>query len=175
MQANEQKSRTSIGAALLAAVLFGVSTPLAKLLLVDVSPILLAGVLYAGSGIGLGLWLILRRWLGRAGAEAPLQRRDAIWLGGAVLAGGVPGPVLLMFGLTKTPASSASLLLNLEGALTAAIAWWVFRENVDRRVFAGMLAIVMGGALLAWNPSVASGIPWGALGIIGACLCWAID
>ena len=171
----EQSGRTGVGAALLAAMLFGISTPLAKVLLADLSPILLAGTLYAGSGLGLGLWVLIRRLREHAGAEAPLQRRDAPWLAGAVLAGGVVGPILLMVGLAQTPASSASLLLNLEGALTAAIAWWVFRENVDRRVFAGMLAIVIGGALLSWNQGSAAGIPWGALGIVGACLCWAID
>lgn len=171
----EPGSRTGVGAALLAAVLFGVSTPLAKLLLANLSPILLAGTLYAGSGLGLGLWVLFRRLRKRAAVEAPLQRRDAPWLAGAVLSGGVAGPILLMVGLAQTPASSASLLLNLEGALTAAIAWCVFRENVDRRVFAGMLAIVIGGALLSWNPLAAAGVPWGALGIVGACLCWAID
>jgi len=165
-----------IGPALLAALLFGASTPLAKLLVVDTSPILLAGLLYAGSGLGLGTWLLLRRYRGATtDAEAPLQRADVPWLAGAVLFGGVIGPVLLMVGLVNTPASSASLLLNLESVLTALLAWIVFRENVDVRIFLGMMAIVAGGALLSWTQTPAAGLPWGALAIAGACACWAID
>ena len=164
-----------IGSALLAAVLFGASTPLAKLLLRDVQPVLLAGLLYAGSGLGLGAWWLSKRMVpGEATAEAPLQKHDLPWLGGAVLAGGVVGPVLLMLGLASTPASSASLLLNLEGVLTALLAWIAFRENVDVRIFVGMVAIVAGGTLLSWTQAP-TGLPWGAFAIAGACACWAID
>jgi len=165
-----------IGPALLAAFLFGASTPLAKLLVADTPPILLAGLLYAGSGTGLGLWLLLRRLRKDAPSmEAPLQRADVPWLGGAVLFGGVLGPILLMVGLSQTPASSASLLLNLESVLTALLAWIVFRENVDVRIFLGMVAIVAGGVLLSWTEAPVSGLPWGSLAIAGACACWAID
>lgn len=167
--------RTGVIYALVAAVLFGASTPLAKRLLVDIDPVLLAGLLYAGSGAGLGAWLLLRRLRGSRSTEAPLQTRDVPWLAGAVMFGGILGPVLLMFGLRHTPASTASLLLNLESVLTAVLAWTVFRENVDRRVFLGMAAIVAGGVVLSWQPQIAGGVPWGALAIAGACLCWAID
>jgi drug/metabolite transporter (DMT)-like permease len=165
-----------IGAALLAAILFGASTPLAKQLLAGIAPVMLAGLLYAGSGAGLGAWLVVQRLFRvRAESEAPLRRRDWPWLGGAVAFGGVLGPVLLMLGLASTPASSASLLLNLEGVLTAVLAWVVFKENVDRRVFLGMVAIVAGSVLLSWAGAPAHGVPWGALAIAGACACWAID
>jgi drug/metabolite transporter (DMT)-like permease len=160
--------------AMFAAVLFGASTPLAKELLRNVSPMMLAGLLYAGSGLGLGAWLVVRRLRGHAHDEAALQRRDWPWLAGAVLFGGALGPALLMLGLKSTPASTASLLLNLEGVFTAALAWIVFRENVDRRIFLGMCAIVAGGAVLSWTQRP-TGVPWGALAIAGACLCWAID
>ena len=164
-----------IGPALLAALLFGASTPLAKLLVADVSPMLLAGLLYAGSGLGLGIWLLLRRLrLRDFRAETPLQRQDIPWLAGAVLSGGVLGPVLLMFGLATTNASTASLLLNLESVLTAVVAWVGFRENVDIRIFLGMVAIVAGGVILSWGQSPI-GLPWGSLAIAGACACWAID
>ncbi|KFN42955.1 hypothetical protein N789_12590 [Arenimonas oryziterrae DSM 21050 = YC6267] len=161
--------------ALLAAILFGASTPLAKRLVIEVSPVMLAGLLYAGSGFGLGLLWLLGRLRARSSAEAPLSRRDLPSLGGAVLFGGILGPVLLMTGLINTEASIASLLLNLESVLTAAIAWIVFRENVDRRVFLGMVAIVAGGAVLSWSQLPHHGIPWGALAIAGACACWAVD
>ena len=162
--------------ALVAALLFGASTPLAKLLLADIQAVMLAGLLYAGSGTGLGLWLLARGLISREPqGEAPLARKDAAWLAGAVFFGGVLGPVLLMLGLSSTPASSASLLLNLESVLTALIAWLVFRENVDVKVFLGMLAIVAGGVVLSWTGSPAGGLPVGALLIAGACACWAID
>ena len=164
-----------IGAALLAAALFGASTPLAKTLVAGVSPILLAGLLYAGSGLGLGAWLLLRWLLGKPVTDASLQRKDWPWLAGAVFFGGVVGPSLLMLGLASTPASTASLLLNLEGVLTAALAWIVFRENVDRRIFLGMMAIIAGGVVLSWAHGAQAAVPWGALAIAGACLCWAID
>jgi len=164
-----------IAQALAAAVLFGLSTPLAKILTGSIAPVLLAGLLYAGSGIGLSSWMLLRKIRHRPVTEAPLTRRDMPWLAGAVLFGGVLGPLLLMLGLARTPASSASLLLNLEAVLTAVLAWVVFRENVDRRVFLGMLAIVAGTVLLSWQRPASVLFPWGALAIAGACLCWAID
>jgi drug/metabolite transporter (DMT)-like permease len=167
--------RSGIVYAITAAALFGASTPLAKNLLGSIDPVLLAGTLYAGSGIGLGIWLLLRRLRGLESTEAPLQRSNLPWLGGAVLFGGVLGPMALMLGLRHTPASTASLLLNLESVLTAVLAWTVFRENVDRRVFLGMIAIVAGGLVLSWQQQAVAGIPWGALAIVGACLCWAID
>ncbi len=164
-----------VGYALLAAALFGASTPFAKALVGEMPPLLLAGLLYAGSGAGLSIWLIGRRMLGRVSGDAALSPRDIPWLAGAVLFGGVLGPALLMFGLQYTAAADASLLLNLESVLTAVIAWVVFRENVDRRIVLGMIAIVLGGVLLSWDPQAGRGVSWGALGIAGACLCWAID
>ena len=156
--------------ALVAAALFGASTPLAKALLGEISPWLLAGLLYLGSGIGLAALLPFRR---RA-HEAPLRRADWPWLAAIVLAGGVIGPVLLMLGLAASEASSASLLLNLEGVLTLAIAWIVFRENVDLRVGVGAAAILGGALLLSWDGRI-GGLGPGALAIAGACLAWAID
>jgi drug/metabolite transporter (DMT)-like permease len=174
MTARRASLPAGVGAAFGAAVLFGASTPLAKLLLGDLDPVLLAGLLYAGSGLGLGAWWLARRLRRRGDVEAPLRRPDVPWLAGAVLTGGVAGPLLLMWGLAATPAATASLLLNLEGVLTAVLAWVVFRENVDRRVFLGMVAIVAGGVLLSWSQAP-TGVPWGALAIAGACACWAID
>ena len=162
--------------ALLAALLFGASAPLSKLLLYALSPMQLAGALYLGSGVGLALWRLTRRLRRNAPKiEASLERGDWPWLIGAILSGGVVAPVLLMVGLTTTPASSTSLLLNLEGVLTALLAWFGFRENFDRRIFLGMTAIVAGGLLLSWNPGNVVGFSWGALAIVGACFCWAID
>ncbi len=163
--------------ALLAAALFGASTPFAKMLVGQVSPVALAGMLYLGSGLGLSIWYILRATLARKEQDdiAGLKATDLPWLSGAVVAGGIAGPVLLMLGLTLTPASSASLLLNMEGVLTAMLAWFVFKENFDQRIFLGMLLIVAAGILLSWEQIPVLGVPWGAFAILGACLCWAID
>ncbi len=171
-----RKERNAIGYALLSAALFGASTPLAKLLLGEITPLLLAAVLYLGSGFGLLGWLGLRRVFGRTESISRLAGSDYLWLGGAIAAGGVVAPVLLVFGLLKTTGAAASLLLNLEPVLTAAIAWVVFRENVDRRVFVGMIVIVVGGVLLSWQ-EMPQGVnsASGPLLIAAACLAWAID
>ena len=160
--------------ALASAALFGASTPLAKRLLGDVDPWVLAGLLYLGSGSGLAVIHVARRALGIAPPEAALARRDLPWLAAVVLAGGAVGPLLLMIGLATTPASSAALLLNVEGLATMGIAWVVFRENVDRRILLGAAAILAGAVLLSWQGGP-QGISWGALAIIGACLAWGID
>lgn len=162
--------------ALAAALLFGASTPFAKALVGNTHPLLLAGLLYLGSGFGLAIVLLLRK--ARAGSaqsrEFQIARSDLPWLTGAIFFGGVLGPALLMAGLVHTSGASASLLLNVEGVLTAALAWLVFKENADRRIVAGMAAIVAGGAVLAWEPGSAF-FSSGALLILAACLCWAID
>ena len=178
----------SAAPALAAALLFGASTPLAKLLIGDVAPLLLAGLLYLGSGFGLCLCLCLclflclllalRQQRRKDGEHAPealrIPRAEIPWLLGAIVFGGVLGPALLMLGLTQTSGASASLLLNVEGVLTALIAWWVFKENVDRQIVLGMVVIVLGGLLLSWEPGGAALAP-GAPLIVGACLCWAAD
>ena len=166
--------RSGVGLALTAAVLFGVSAPFAKLLLRDAVPQLLAGLLYLGSGAGLLLvWLVRRRAASKR--EAALTRRDAPWLAGAIAFGGVLAPLLLMTGLAHTPASSASLLLNLEGVFTALLAWFVFRENFDARIALGMAAILAGGVVLSWEGRATLGAATGPLLVAGATLCWAID
>jgi drug/metabolite transporter (DMT)-like permease len=157
----------AIAFALLSAALFGASTPLAKILLGSTSPLLLAGLLYLGAGIGLAAWLAIRRGF------RPIAHGDWPWLAGAVIAGGIAGPALLMFGLARTDGSTASLLLNLEAVFTAIIAWVAFRENVDRRVFAGMAAIVLGGAALSFQGT--PHLETGSVLIAAACLAWALD
>jgi drug/metabolite transporter (DMT)-like permease len=161
--------------ALASAALFGASTPLAKLLIGQgVDPWLLAGLLYLASGIGLSLTQAARAGLGLPRAEAPLRRRDLGWLALVVLAGGVAGPVLLMFGLSLTAASTAALLLNLEGLATMAIAWVAFRENVDARLLVGAAAILAGALVLSWQGGPA-GFGLGALAVVGACVAWGVD
>lgn len=165
--------------ALLSAALFGASTPCAKLILGEgVDPWLLAGLLYLGSGIGLSLYHLgvrgAQRLAGGAAPEAPLRPADLPWLALVVLAGGLIGPVLLMYGLARVPAASAALLLNLEAIATLVIAWVAFHEHVDRRLMIGAIAIVAGAVWLSWQPgSLRAGA--GAAAIAAACLAWGID
>ena len=159
-----------VTAALGAALLFGAGTPLAKMLLRDIGPWMLAGLFYLGSGIGLTAFRMLRR-----AEPVRLATGEAAWLSGAVLAGGVAGPVLLMFGLSGMPASGASLLLNAEGVFTALLAWMVFRENFDRRIATGMAAIALGAVVLSWPEEPGFSGLWPALAVLGACLAWGID
>jgi drug/metabolite transporter (DMT)-like permease len=164
---------TGISLALLSALLFGASTPVAKLLLGPVGPWMLAALLYLGAGAGLAAVHLSRAALRLPADEAPLRRADLPWLALVVLAGGVAGPLLLMSGLARTTAASASLLLNLEGLATMAIAWLAFRENVDRRLLLGAAAILAGAALLSWQGGAT--LDGGAPLIAAACVCWGVD
>ena len=160
--------------ALASAALFGASTPLAKRLLEDISPLRLAGLLYLGSGVALALlWAALR--LAGARSEARLERRDLPWLAAATLCGGVAAPWLLLTGLQGLSGASASLLLNLEGVLTVALAAIAFREAVGPRIWVGALVMLAGASVLSWSPDAALGISGPALFIVAACLLWAAD
>jgi drug/metabolite transporter (DMT)-like permease len=160
--------------ALVSAVLFGASAPFAKLLLGEMSPQLLAGLLYLGAGAGLAIVLGGRAAFGISSPEAPLRRHDLPWLAAVVLFGGLAGPLLLMLGLSRTSAASGSLMLNLEGLATMLIAWVVFRENVDRRLLGGAFAILAGAVVLSWNGGGVR-LDVGAALIAAACLAWGID
>lgn len=159
-----------VRAALGAAFLFGAGTPAAKLLLGPVSPWLLAGILYLGSGLGLA---VVRR-VRRAG-PVHLARAEVMWLTLAIFAGGIVAPVLLMWGLSNMPASGASLLLNAEGVFTALLAWFVFHENFDRRIALGMALIVTGAVVLSWPDDATFGAALPALAVLAACFAWAVD
>jgi drug/metabolite transporter (DMT)-like permease len=165
-----------IAYALASAVLFGLSTPVAKILVGSVSPLMLAGLLYAGSGVGLTLVIAARQSTSRRASAIGMPRgRELAWLATAIVFGGVLAPVALMTGLASTAASSASLLLNLEAVFAALLAWFLFREHFDRRIALGMLAIVAGGVVLAWSPGQGANFSGSVLFIVGACLGWALD
>ena len=159
-----------VQACLASALLFGAGAPAAKLLLGNTSPWLLAGLLYVGSGVGLCLFRLARR-----APKVQPARADLAPLAGAILAGGIAGPVLLLLGLSHLPASGASLLLNAEGVFTAALAWFVFKENFDLRVAAGMVAIVAGAVVITVPTGLALGAIWPSVAVLGACLAWGID
>lgn len=170
--ANTHLYHPGVIAALVAAVLFGCSTPFAKALLNDINPWLLAGLLYLGSGVGLSVY----RFALRKPFIEKLTLKEWGWLVTAVIFGGILAPVLLLLGLQHLQASSVSLLLNLEGVFTAVLAWFVFHENVNRRIAVGMLLIVAGSVFLSVGAGRLS-IPdlWPTLAISAACFAWAVD
>jgi drug/metabolite transporter (DMT)-like permease len=166
---------TAVLYALIAAGLFGLSTPAAKVLVGSTHPVVLAGLLYCGAGIGVALLRKLPWTMFGSSTEAAVSRADLPWLAGAVVAGGVLGPILLLVGLARTGASTASLLLTLEGVATALMAWFIFHESFDRRIAIGMLCLAAGALVLSWSgtPTLESVV--GPLAIIGACVAWGLD
>ncbi len=168
--------------ALCSAVLFGASTPCAKLFAESMPPHLMAGILYLGFGLTLTLFNLIVRDEKSSVTSSPdativsrIKRSDCAWLASTVVFGGVLAPLCLMSGLRTTEATTASLLLNLEAVFTALIAWFVFKENFDKRIMLGMIFIVLGGALLSIHNNFGSGFSSGVLFILAACLCWAVD
>ncbi len=162
--------------ALAAAALFGVSAPVAKLLLGEFEPVVLAAFLYLGSGLGLLLFKAGQR-LGNTAvpSETPLGKEDIPWLAGAILAGGIAAPIVLLFSLRETAGATASLLLNFEGVATTLIAAIAFKEAVTRRAWLAILAITAAAFLLSYSPGSRWGFSLGALGILLACVLWGLD
>ena len=167
---------SSLAQALLAALLFGASAPLAKLLLGDIEPIPLAAFLYLGSGFGL-LGIKFIQSISRKGLirEAHIKQPDYLWLASAILAGGVAAPIMLLISLQKTPASTASLLLCFEGVATTLVAYFAFKESISRRAWWAIALITLASILLSINLNEEWGFSLGALGIIAACLLWGLD
>jgi drug/metabolite transporter (DMT)-like permease len=160
--------------ALLAALFFGASAPISKLLLGDVPPILMAAFLYIGSGTGISLIKLYQRLTSKQ-KEAGIKSPDVKWLAGAIISGGILAPIILMISLKNTPASTASLLLNFEGVGTTLIALFFFRESISRRALAAIFAITLASIFLSTNFQSGFGFSLGALGILLACVLWGLD
>jgi drug/metabolite transporter (DMT)-like permease len=162
-----------MAAALGAALLFGLSTPAAKLLVPNAEPLMLGSVLYLGAGLGLSLLRVVGRKQSR---EAPLRGADLPLLLGITAAGAVAAPVLLLVGLRRVSAVTASLALNLEGPLTVVLAVLFLGEHLSARTALGTFLIMLGAAILGFTPGAAlGGDALGVLCIAGACLGWALD
>jgi drug/metabolite transporter (DMT)-like permease len=129
------------------------------------------------AGIGVAILRCIAKPLlaPKAAMETPLSSADMPWLAGAIVAGGIVGPLLLMAGLSRTGAAAASLLLTLEGVATAILAWFVFHENFNRRVALGMACLVAGAVALSWTGQPTSSGIFGPLAIAGACVAWGLD
>jgi drug/metabolite transporter (DMT)-like permease len=156
--------------ALASALLFGAAAPAVKPIAAAMLPVLLAGLLYLGSCLGLFAAGSFRRT-----DEARLQRRDLPMLVGAIVAGGLIAPVLLVWGLSGLAASAASLLLSAEAVLTMLLAALLFREAVAARVWIAALLILVATGILAWTPDVSMPVSLHTLAVVAACLLWGLD
>jgi drug/metabolite transporter (DMT)-like permease len=159
----------AFGLALASALLFGASTPASKWLLGGLDPLELAGLLYLGAALGvapLAARESFRSW-------HPPDRANALRLAGAVVLGGIAGPVLLLSGLRLAGAAPVSLLLNLELAATAALGAWLFREHLGRAGWLGVAGVVAAGVVVASDGGVPGAVA--AALVAGACACWAVD
>jgi drug/metabolite transporter (DMT)-like permease len=160
--------------AIASALLFGISTPFTKLFISGSENVfIIGGLLYLGSGIGLSLYLLLISGIGKAHSEENIGRQDIPILSLTSLCGGIIAPIFLLFGLTQTDATSASLMLNFEGLATLIIAAIIFKEHLDKKVIWGSLIILLGGIILVFKNGAK--IDFGALYIIIACIFWGID
>ncbi len=159
------------------AVLFGISTPLSKLLIRDISPIGLAGLLYLGAFLGLTVYSVGTKIFHQKkdGRDPPLNKRDIGWLAGAIIAGGILAPICLLFGLSKISGYSASLFLSLEGAATALIAVFIFKENAGRLIWLALASMTLAGIFLSWDPGQGRFALSGSLLILASMTCWGID
>ncbi len=156
--------------ALAAAALFGAATPLSKSLLAELSPFQLSGLLYLGAAAGV-LPIALRG--GALWRPWRMDVRTRRLLAGAVLFGGILGPVLMLFGLRLAAAASVALWLNLEAVATALLGVWVFRDHLGRNGWIGAAGILLASVLLSWGQGAAG---WQAgLLVAGACVCWGLD
>ena len=160
--------------ALLAAIFFGASAPIAKLLLGNIAPIFLAAFLYIGSGTGISLVKLTQRMRSKE-VEAGIKRADIKWLVGAIISGGILAPIVLMISLQNTPASTASLLLNFEGVGTTIIALLFFKEAIGRRAWTAIIVVTLASILLSTNFVSSWGMSVGAFGVVFACVLWGVD
>lgn len=167
-------TRYGVLAALLAACFFGLSTPFSKLLLGSVDPVMLAALLYTGSWSGLSALLAFRRLGSMHTHEAKLRGKDYLYLLGSILSGGMAAPLLLIYGLTRTSGAVASLLLNIEGILTALLAYLVFKEAVGRRIWAAAALMLAATSALTYTPGPLP-LQTGSLLVILSSLMWAVD
>jgi drug/metabolite transporter (DMT)-like permease len=163
--------------AIIAAVLFGISSPLSKLLLADMPPVALAGFLYLGAFAGVFLYWFstYKSTDSPENRAARLEKKDWPWLLTATLAGGIIAPICMMYGLSMISGFSASLLLNLEGIFTTLIAVAIFKENAGRNLWLALLLMTAAGVILSWDTSQNRFNIAGPLLMVLATFCWGID
>ncbi|WP_298266887.1 DMT family transporter [Geobacter sp.] len=161
-------------AALLSAILFGMSPVACKAIVGQMPASLLAGLLYLGSGLGL-TGAVLHHKLPIFDIVSSLSRRQWVYLAVAIAAGGVAAPLFLAFGIRYGTATEVSLLLNFETVATTVLAWLIFHEHIGYRVWIGKVLIIGAsiGIVLTGTDGVQLSVP--GLAVLAACLLWGID
>ena len=174
MEKTQQRAGHAVLWALLAAALYAISTPVSKLLLQDVAPTMMAGLLYLGAGTGMFVLGVVRRGIKQLPREQHLTRRDLPYTVGMVLLD-IAAPICLMVGLTRTTSANASLLNNFEIVATALIALMVFREKISRRLWLAIGLITLSSMILSFEDASSLQFSFGSLFVLAACVCWGFE
>ena len=166
------KAAKAVVFAVLAAVFYAVSSPLSKILLEDVSPYLMAALLYLGAGIG--MTVVRAASPSKRAEERPLTKGDSPYIFGMIVLD-IAAPILLMYGLLNSPASSVSLLNNFEIVATTLIALLVFGERVTPTTWVAIILITISTVILSTAGTGEISFSHGSLAVILACVCWGLE
>lgn len=166
--------KTGILLAILAAALYALNSPLSKLLLDYMPPTLMAGFLYLGAGLGMGVIALIRKARKQEKAEARLTKAELPYTL-AMIALDIAAPIFLLIGLSTTTAANASLLNNFEIVATSIIALMVFKEKISPRLWFGILFVTLSCALLSFEDLSGLQFSFGSLFILLACVCWGFE
>lgn len=166
--------KTAIFWAILAAGLYALNAPVSKLLLEEVPPTMMAGLLYLGAGIGLAVVRLVQRMTGKGKKEAPLTKKDMPYTVGMVVLD-IAAPIFLMVGLTMTTAANASLLNNFEIVATAVIALFIFREAISKRLWLAIVLVTISSAILSVEDVTSFTFSYGSIFVLLACVCWGLE
>lgn len=171
----KQKDKTvGIFLAILAAALYAINSPLSKILLDYMPSTLMAGFLYIGAGLGMGVIAIIRKTAKINQGEERLCRSDLPYTVAMVVLD-IAAPIFLLLGLSYTTAASASLLNNFEIVATSLIALMIFKERISPRLWGGIIFVTLSCALLSVEDISSLKFSYGSLFILLACLCWGIE
>jgi len=175
MNQTNQKVGKAVAMAIAAALLFGLNAPFSKLLLKEVAPELMAALLYLGTGLGMSILYFATSKMEQQAHEKKLEWEDLPWLAGMILLD-IAAPILLMLGLTRISAETASLLVNFEIVATTIVALFIFKEKITWRLWLAILLVVIASILLSIQGSLSAlELSPGALLVIGATLCWGFE
>lgn len=170
----KQEMRKGIMMAILAAVLYAVSSPFSKILLNEMPPTLMAGFLYLGAGIGMSLIAISRRVRRVETTEIHLSKAEVPYTVAMILLD-IAAPICMLIGLNATTAANASLLNNFEIVATALIALVVFRERISKRLWMGILFVTLSSVILSFEDVMSLEFSYGSLFVLLAAVFWGLE
>ena len=168
------KEKTAILMAILAAALYALNSPISKLLLVNVSSVMMAGPLYLGAGTGLVIVRLIQKGAGVSRREATLAKNDLPYTVAMVVLD-IAAPISLMAGLTMTTAANASLLNNFEIVATSLIALFIFKEKISGRLWAAISLVTLASIILTVEDAGSFRFSAGSLFVLLACVCWGFE